>query len=253
MKRNFGWLPDLPDSRDFCYGALRMPARILPESVDLRSKFSPVEDQGSIGSCTANALAGALELLDKADGGTFVNASRLQIYFDERIRMGIQYKYVDSGAFLRDGVKVCASGYASENIWPYVPSKFAVTPSPATRKDALKRKITAYYRISNLNELKDALAKGIPVVFGFSVYSSMMTDAVSKTGIVPTPSGKDTMQGGHAVCAAGYDDRKGVIIFRNSWGTSWGNKGYGFLPYLYVETRNLSDDFWAIVRREEDK
>ena len=242
-----GWIPDIPDKRDLRYKALRLSAKVLPRSVDLRDKFSPVENQGSLGSCTANALAAALELLDKADPGTFVEASRLYIYFYERARMGTVLR--DSGAFLRDGVKVCAKGYADERLWPYDVNRFKKCPSVEAQMDARKRRITGYYRVDGLAEVKDALANGIPVVFGFSVYDSMMTPEVAKSGLVPVPVPGDCLEGGHAVCAAGYDDDRRALLVRNSWGREWGIDGYFWLPYEYIDDRDLSDDFWAIERR----
>jgi len=246
--RKFGWIPDIPDQRDYKFGALKVSrASALPKSVDLRPRFSPVEDQGSLGSCTAQALSGAIELLDKADGGKFVEASRLHIYYFERLREGTVF--ADAGAMLRDGIKVCAEGYADEKLWPYDIRKFATLPSMKARLDARNRRITEYYRISTLLQFKTAVASGIPVVFGFSVYSSMMSQAVAKSGIVPMPKIGDTLEGGHAVCAAGYDDAKGAALVRNSWGSKWGLGGYFWLPYKFLESRDLSDDIWAVVRR----
>ena len=115
----YGWIPDLPDHRDFSYGALhRVPVR-LPASVDLRRACSPVEDQGDLGSCTGNALAGAVELLEKKDGIPLVNVSRLFVYYNER---AIEHTVgEDAGAMLRDGIKTLVKqGVCAEKKWPYV-------------------------------------------------------------------------------------------------------------------------------------
>ena len=118
-KATYGWLPDIPDARDHLYGAVRKIPAKLPASVDLRPGCSRVEDQGDLGSCTANALAGALEFLMKKDKVKFSDVSRLFIYYNERV-VENSVK-TDSGAMLRDGIKTLAKqGACSEKSWPYV-------------------------------------------------------------------------------------------------------------------------------------
>jgi C1A family cysteine protease len=225
---------------------LRVPVR-LPRSVDLRYLCSRVEDQGQLGSCTGNALAGALEFLERKDKVSFVDFSRLFIYYNERL---IEHTTkADAGAMIRDGIKTLAKqGVCSEKTWPYVISKFAVKPNAACYKEALQHRITSYHRVMTLDEMRACLAEGFPFVFGFSVYESFESQAVARTGIVNMPKPKEAQVGGHAVMAAGYDDSKKRFIVRNSWGDDWGMKGYFTIPYQYVADRNLSDDFWTIRR-----
>src|SRR5436309_3241242 len=101
--RGYGWVPDLPDHRDVRYGVVRRVPAQLPRSVDLRQWCSAVEDQGALGSCTGNALAGAVEFLEKKDGvARLVDASRLFVYYNER---AIEHTIgEDSGAMIRDGI-----------------------------------------------------------------------------------------------------------------------------------------------------
>src|SRR5438034_10328274 len=80
----YGWLPDLPDHRDFFYSAIAPKLVTLPRKVDMPSKCSPVEDQGQLGSCTANALVGALESLPLKHGAHSLDPSRLFVYYNER-------------------------------------------------------------------------------------------------------------------------------------------------------------------------
>jgi C1A family cysteine protease len=249
--RNLGWVPDVPDFRDYPFKLLKTkkPTK-LPASVDLRPTCSPVEDQGNLGSCTANALAGAVEFLEKKDKVLFVDASRLFIYYNERV---IEHSVTqDSGAMLRDGIKtLVAQGVCSEANWPYVEDKFAVKPPAACYAEAANRQVTSYYRINTLNDMKTCLATGFPFVFGIAVYESFMSDTVDQTGVVPMPQRHEQMLGGHALLCVGYDDARSRFYFRNSWGASWGMKGYGTIPYMYLTNSNLADDFWSVRRGEE--
>jgi C1A family cysteine protease len=244
-RHSYGWVPDLPDQRDYKYSAMRRRRAALPMSVDLRPLCSTVENQGELGSCTANALAGALECLEVKHRVAFADFSRLFIYYNEReIEHSVEY---DNGAMIRDGIKTLAKqGACTEKRWPYVISKFATKPTAACYKEALKRQITSYHRIETLDDMKRCLAEGYPFVFGFTVYESFETQAVARSGIVNMPKPKESVLGGHAVLAVGYNDTQKRFIVRNSWGTGWGKKGYFTMPYAYLADRNLSDDFWTI-------
>lgn len=249
-KFTYGWVPDIPDQRDFLYSAMLKVPPTLPHSVDLRPKCSDVEDQGNLGSCTANALAGALEFLDRKGKVSFIDFSRLFIYYNERvIEHSVKY---DSGAMIRDGIKTLAKqGACPETKWPYVVSKFTLKPTPACYKDALNHQITSYHRILTLDEMRACLAGGFPFVFGFTVYESFETQRVAKTGVVNMPKSTEKVVGGHAVLGVGYDDKAKRFTVRNSWGKDWGKKGYFTMPYDYLASRNLSDDFWTIRGVEE--
>lgn len=246
----YGWLPDLPDGRDFLFGARRPQPAALPSVIDLRASCSPVEDQGQLGSCTANALAGALEFLEVKDKVPFSDLSRLFIYYNERV---VEHTVkTDSGAMIRDGIKtLAAQGVCGETLWPYVISRFAVKPSAACYAQATRHEITSYERLQTLDEMRACLAAGYPFVFGFTVYETFESAAVAKTGIVPMPGPAERTLGGHAVCAVGYDDQEKRFLVRNSWGPGWGIGGYFKMPYAYLESRNLSDDFWTIRRGED--
>jgi len=240
-----GWIPDLPDHRDYPYAAIRPKGVRVPGSVDLRPDMSPVENQGQLGSCTANALAGALEFLEIKSGQTLVDLSRLFIYYNER---AVEHTVAsDSGAMLRDGIKTLASlGVCPEKKWPYVISAFAKKPSAACYTAAKKHTISSYHRIASLAEMRAGLAEGYPFVFGFSVYESFESPAVARTGVLDMPKPRERQLGGHAVCAVGYDDKAKRLFVRNSWGPNWGMAGYFTMPYDYVADRDLSDDFWTI-------
>lgn len=248
----YGWLPDLPDQRDHLYAAPPAVISALPSSVDLTSKCPPVYDQGQIGSCTANSIAGALEFDRLKQGLQDFVPSRLFIYYNERAMEGTVNS--DSGAMIRDGIKsVGTLGDCPENLWPYDGSPFPPNPkltqkpTQACYAQALKYKAIQYQRLSQiLNQLKGCLASGYPFVFGFTVYESFESNTVAQTGHAPLPSPREAVIGGHAVMAVGYDDSHQWFIIRNSWGTGWGLKGYFTLPYSYLTDRHLSSDFWTI-------
>jgi len=241
----YGWLPDLPDHRDLLYSAIAPRVRKLPRKIDLQPKCSPVEDQGQLGSCTANSLVGALEYLENKDGVALVDLSRLFIYYNERAIEGTVDQ--DSGAFIRDGIKSLAKqGVCPEDDWPYKIARFAKKPSASCYRTAKKHRIISYRRINTVDEMRSCLADGFAFVFGFTVYESFESQEVAKSGVVDLPAPKEKVVGGHAVMGAGYNDSKKRFLVRNSWGTDWGKKGYFTMPYAYLADRNLSDDFWTI-------
>lgn len=242
---SLGWLPDLPDQRDIMYAAPLTTMLSLPTSIDLRSQCPPVYDQGHLGSCTANALSGAYEFDLKKEQKPDFMPSRLFIYYNERVLLNTVNS--DSGAYIRDGIKTMnQQGVCPETDWAYDITKFAVKPPQKCYDEAKKCQIKSYQRLVNsLNQLKGCLADGFPFVFGFTVYESFMTDQMAKTGIMPMPQPGEKTEGGHAICAVGYDDSKNAFIIRNSWSANWGIKGYFYMPYAYI-TSNLCNDFWTI-------
>nr|MBU1327687.1 C1 family peptidase [Candidatus Omnitrophota bacterium] len=241
-KRSYGWVPDRPDQRDYLYKAIRPVVR-LPKKVDLREFCSIVENQETLGSCTANALAGNLEYLDHRIDDVYEDVSRLFIYYNERVLEDtVDY---DSGASLRDGIKTLRKqGACWEKTWPYLIERFTRKPSKKCYAEAKKRRIESYHRINSLPEMLTCLAEGYPFVFGFTVYESFQSQRVARTGVANIPKKKEKVLGGHAVLAVGYNQKQKRFIVRNSWGTKWGKDGYFTMPYEYLET--LSADFWTI-------
>jgi C1A family cysteine protease len=239
----YNWKRDAVDNRDHLFA---LSAASLPASIDLRAGCSPIEDQGQLGSCTGNAIAGLIEYIDRKNHKN-LDVSRLFIYYQERLMEGTVW--YDSGAYIRDGIKaVYQYGAPLESLWPYDARKLTVRPSYNAYTDAAKRKVKAYQRCANFAAVKTALAAGNPVVVGFDVYESFESDAVAATGVMPYPNvNTEQLLGGHAVTIVGYNDQHSWFIVRNSWGTSWGDHGYFYMPYQVIQDTNMSSDFWTIT------
>lgn len=246
MKRQYHLKRDSYDPRDYQFTA--RAGLVVPKSVDLSAKCSAVEDQGELGSCTGNAIVGAMEYLENLNNEKFVDLSRLFVYYNERYIEGTVKS--DSGAEIRDGIKSVAQwGVCTEALCPYVISKFRSRPTAAAFHDAYARRSVTYSRVSQtVLALTQCLASGFPVVVGIQVYASFESDAVAKSGKVPMPAPKEQLLGGHAVLVVGYDLNTKLFKVRNSWGDAWGDHGYFYLPFDYLTHTALSSDFWAIQK-----
>ena len=219
----------------------------LPPMVDLRNKCPPVYDQGELGSCTAQALGAAFEF---NDGITNIfTPSRLFIYYNERLLESSINE--DAGALLSDGIKTLEKyGVCNESSWPYDITKFKVKPTVNCYKEGLQHRAYTVHNIcSDINSMKNSLASGYPFVVGISIYESFLNKEVSKTGNVNMPNiNTEKCLGGHAVLVVGYSNEKQQWIIRNSWGDNWGDKGYFYLPYIYLLDAKLSSDLWNITK-----
>jgi C1A family cysteine protease len=243
------------------------PVKALPGTADLRAWCSPIEDQGSLGSCTANAGVGMVEYFERRAFGKHIDASRLFLYKATRNLMKCNG---DTGAFLRSTMQsLILFGVPPEEYWPYKIADFDKEPSAFCYAFAQAYQAINYVRLDPhgtphdvlLARIKQYIAAGFPAMFGFTVYNSIYGQA-DKTGMIPFPSPGEKSVGGHAILAVGYDDKlkikntnpkgattTGALLIRNSWGASWGDKGYGWLPYEYV-LRGLADDWWTLVKGE---
>lgn len=220
-----------------------------------------VENQGSLGSCTANAVIGMAELLILRYGGSSLDLSRMFLYKCSRRLLGWTG---DKGSFLRTTIKALRLfGCPPESEWPYRPELLDAEPDAFLFAYGKNFQAMKYARLDSnasssadvLLAVKAALDAGHPAVFGFTLY-----DSVSKMGpdyVIPIPRRADNRVGGHAVMAVGYNDHvkvpgqdgSGAIIIRNSWGERWGDSGYAYLPYWYV-LQQLAVDFWTLYGEE---
>jgi C1A family cysteine protease len=280
-----GWIPDYPSIRDYTLASkeveplfskvrvataqstIKTKKLSLPTKVhdEIRQYCSPVEDQGTLGSCTAQAGVGMVEYFERKAFGKHIDASRLFLY---KVTRNILRLRGDTGAYLRSTMgALTLFGVPPEEYWEYNISQFDREPPAFCYAFASNYQAIRYVRLDKpgitkealLHSVKDNLSKGIPSMFGFTVYESI--EQASANGNIPFPCSTERVLGGHAVMAVGYDDNlkiknntcgeetKGAIIIRNSWGTSWGNQGYGYLPYQYV-LEDLALDWWTIIKAE---
>lgn len=226
-------VPSVHDSRDYRYSQKKTA---LVEAVDLRSWDSPVDDQKSIGSCVGNAIANAYELMvRKLYPDRFVDISRLFIYYNSRLFDNSMS--TDSGTYIRDGLKAGARyGMCSEKLWPYVEKNFSLQPSAECYSDATTRLITRYETLYTLGDLLEALGGVRPVVAGIAVYSGFM-ELGPKNPVVPMPRPQEQSLGSHAVAVVGYNLPQQLFLVKNSFGSVWGDQGYGWIPFEYIRTQ----------------
>jgi C1A family cysteine protease len=255
---------DKPDHRDRLMAM--PPVSELPPALSLRAMMPPVYDQGELGSCTANAIAAALDAIhamdhpaSSANGETtqgmsqcgFFGPSRLFIYYFERDAEGTVAE--DAGGMLRDGIKVInRRGACRETTWPYDISQFKNMPPETAIVEAKDYKAIQYERVPvSTLMIKSMIALNLPVVCGIQIYESFESDAVVATGFVPMPNTlTEQCLGGHAVVIVGYDDSTRRFTLRNSWGAAWGDAGYFTLPYEYIQNPGFTSDAWAIQKAE---
>lgn len=227
----------------------------IPAAIDLREGgcFSPVENQGDVGSCTAQAVVGLAEYLIRIGTGEFTDLARMFVYKVSRNLMGVRG---DTGSYIRTAIKTLAAfGAPPETYWPYDPRLLDVEPQALQYSYAANFRAMRYARLDGYNRtgeqtlalVKTVLAAGFPVAFGFPVFESIGQVGTGDEAVIPYPKNDEKMLGGHAVLAVGYDsiDDEEVLIIRNSWSEDWGDEGYGYLPVRYV-TEAMAVDFWTV-------
>jgi hypothetical protein len=235
---NFIVKKDPCDYRDLFYKVANNSNR--KNKVDLRKWCSPIENQLHLGSCVGQAIVGAFELMiNKSQPEKFKDLSRLFVYYNARLLEG--YAEEDVGTYVRSGIKaVYKWGVCIEESWPYLIKKFADTPSVESYMDARKRLIDSYYRINSIDDMISSLDMEIPVVTGIQVFGDF--NRLGSAAVVPLPSDKDYILGGHAITIVGYDNDRKYFICRNSFGEYWGDRGYFYMPYEYAEMHAM--DAW---------
>ncbi|MBO9542206.1 C1 family peptidase [bacterium] len=225
---------------------LQIQGQTLPAKVDLRSYFTPVRNQGALGSCAAFATTSAMEATIAIKGRKAPKASTLSplfFYYATRKEMqdtGRMAKATkrDTGSFMDVAARVAVKvGAAAEATTPYVDGKagLAYDASQAEYDEAKAYKQIKMSRVSSVKGMKSALASNHPIIFGVPLYDSFMTKAMAQTGEMPLPGRSESVIGGHAMTMVGYDDAKQAFLVRNSWGKDWGQQGYFYMPYDFFK------------------
>jgi Cysteine protease len=215
------------------------PVKKIPEKVDYSALMNPIRDQENIGSVVGFALASTMEFFIQKQINKMIILSPLFIYYHTRKMKGLEKS--DSGARIKDAIKVAETiGIVTEDNWPYDVKKIAIQPPKKIDKSP-HYFISSAIPVKNLKQIKNALATFGPIIIGISVYDSFTK---SPDGIINIPDSKEKIIGATAICIVGFEDETHLFKFRNSWGTKWGDKGYGYISYDYVE--KFSDDGWVI-------
>jgi hypothetical protein len=224
-----------------------------PAKVDLRPLMTPVENQGELQSCTANAIAGAYEYLIKKHTGAHVDLSRLFIYYNARWRNGEQRE--DCGSVIQYGMESLQNfGACDEKVWPYKSAAVLEQPKRRSYAQAEKFRVLDMQKVDvHLDHWRHCLAEGYPIVFGCALFESF-DDCNKHHGVVPMPDPQAVARGEHgrhAMLCVGYSDVDKVFIVRNSWGEDWGDAGYCYMPYNYLMSEKLNGGDCWMLRGEE--
>ncbi len=267
-----GWRRDPPDFRDLTFeshdvqGILRISTpykaatghgAVLPAAVDLRKWCTRVRDQASLGAATAFGVVALVEYFERRAFGRHEDFSELFLYRSTRDLLGLPG---DLGADLRTTLRALrVFGLPAETLYPYEPSRQADAPPAFCYAFGDAFRTIRYFRLDDpklsgkdvLLNVRRCLAARLPAAFGLSVYTSFPQEGEGVDIAPPEPG--EQLVGGHSMLAIGYDDERmiggdqGALLVRNSWGAGWGDRGYGWLPYRYVESK-LAVDFWSFIR-----
>jgi C1A family cysteine protease len=258
LMRKFGWIPDIPDPRDYSYDLISTIPKIAAKNIkgtpvvgldsDLRSHCSAVDDQLRFNSCVLNAATALLEYLDLLSFGRYTELSRMFAYYNCREYQGDVNS--DPGTSMRLGCELLAKfGTCPEVEWPYIGINFTRKPPASCYTSALSHKAIRYYRLTNINmeQMLDCLKQGYPFLCGITLFSGWYKAA--STGVLNLPDlSVETRLGGHAIMIVGNIANQQVGIGRNSYGTVWGQGGYFTIPYAYLTNSGLCGDLWTIRR-----
>jgi C1A family cysteine protease len=206
------------------------------------TKLPSILDQGSIGSCVSNAFVFSIN----TQTNNYLNISRMFHYAICRILQHTPLSQ-DAGTSIRTACKAITSyGAAAETAYPYNTALLSSCPPLSTFQGSKYfRKFTYVFVNQDITSIKNCLSTyKVPIIFGFMVYSSFLTQQVARTGMVPVPKTRtEAFRGGHCMNIIGYNDTTQRFTCVNSWGTSWGNKGICYVPYQYLMNSALARDF----------
>lgn len=229
------------------------PGKYIPESIDLRSGFRPIQNQGSQGSCLAHALTAIYEYAIKLNTGKELDLSEAFLYYNAREmdKTGDVSILTDIGSRVRPAIESLGKyGLAQEEFCRYNEDDYTTKPSEEAYEDASKRRLLKALNVEmSANGIKAALAEGYPVAVSLALCESFLK--ASNDGYVPMPTAEEIERrfttapenqerhSSHAMVVVGYSDKLGRFIVRNSWDTDWGDAGYCYVPFEYIDHNQL--------------
>lgn len=259
---SFGWKPDLPDIHDkfYQFEKIEFTAETDTETdsdsetegsfkidrIDLRDQFPPVYDQESLHCSVPCSILSVYRF--------FTNKTNPEEeYIPSRMHLHQLTSLIDSNdrsLSIKNALHILEKvGTVSEEI-----IGFGEYPDHDERFlgiEAKPPKLIKYRKVEQSKEqFKRALDAGYPIIFGMSLYSSSLTEGTRKTGEIKMPTKSDQVVGGISMVLVGYDNQRKHWIVRNSWGTQWGDKGYGYIPFSYLTNPQLANSFWVIYKLE---
>lgn len=227
-------------------------------------KTGPLLEQGSIGTCSSCVISASImtQQLNGPDGAIGIHISRLFLYYLERLLSMDpgQTQVIDNGAINMDGIEALhKQGVCHETTWPYDYTKVNVRPSKEAYEEAKLNRgmVKAYGSIKTdgnfIQNIKKSLLANIPVLISLQIFPAFYSFEVRRTGMVPMPTPGQKQIGGHELLIVGYDDEKRVFKCQNSWGPRWGDGGFCYFPYNYINNRTWTFDASVFQIKQEKR
>ena len=230
-------------------GTIGAPAA-LPTSVDMRAAWWSINNQENTGSCVGWATADGVvrwHMVNAGRIGQKVLLSPRHVWMASKETDTITSRpesFIEgAGTTLKAAVDVARkTGVGLMDDLPFhIQTKMYTGNENTFYASCAQRKIAAYFNLRrNTSSWKTWLATAGPILAAFNVDSSW-DNAGSNQGNIDVFH-PDTVRGGHAVCIVGYR-ADGRFIVRNSWGTSWGDNGFGYLHPDYIAAAFFDESY----------
>lgn len=225
-----------------------VPVPTTVKSFDLSPNFTPIKDQGPIGSCSAFAVTSVYEYILKKNKEIVSDLSERFVYYNVRKEHG---GLNSEGSAISHVIGTMTKhGVCTETLCPYSVEHYNDDPSEEAVSDAVKRTVKKALNIPLTNDLdvcvsniRSSIAEGYPVIISLRVYPSLHRCR----GPVEMPQAGETDEGSHAMVIVGYDDDAQMFKVRNSWGASFGEQGYCYIPYDYIGDHSQLNNAYIIT------
>ncbi|PRS59929.1 C1 family peptidase [Bacillus pumilus] len=249
-----GYIPSPIDKRDLIMEGF-LPLVFLKPEIDYSSKLVTVINQGTNNTCVGCAFATMKEYQELKEHDRYIKLSPLYLYRKCKEVDNIS----DEGTHPRIAANILYKMGICEESYLLYESEDGIQPKPGAEENALQYRIKAYAQLTNVQAMKRSLSVNGPFVAGLPISITEWLVNIKKDGMIPMPQNEDSLNFGHAICIVGYDDDKQVFKFQNSWGDNWGDRGFGYLPYDYMDkygkeaygATDLVTDPEALVKQKE--